>query len=397
MVQMTLEIHDLGHRNLILNYFTKNARIVPLEENCRFTLDSIQQKFIGTKKKFQSVRLPLEGRFQIHFEEITFVIHIYRDDMSKGFKQNDYGDSMGASVNSLMVYRNFDITFDESHESKILEYMETIINDEDSDRNGNLRIWYNGNDHWRTHSNLELEKTQSLEHIFLPSNLKEEIVQQVDDFIALEDKYYEFGISHKFTFLLEGKAGMGKTSIARSIAHQYRRDIYVLNLGNKNMEENNLIELFREIKKNSVLVIEDVDAFFTGRTTGTEGVTGISFSTLINLLDGNLSSGNGLITFITTNHASKLDKALIRPGRIDKVIHFGDMTRDQFDRAWRARVSSEEEPDEELFRICQRNQISMSGLMYVFFFAKTQDTRRNMARQSVAERTFNESTMTMYC
>jgi hypothetical protein len=397
MVQMTLEIHEMGHRNLILKYFAKHARISPLEENCRFTLDSTNTEVVGTKKKFRSLRIPLEGRFQIEFRDIVFQINIYRDEMSKGFKQNDYGESMGASSFTLLVYRNFDILFDESHESVILEWMDTIMNEKERDRTGKLKVWYNGRHQWVTHSNMDLEKVQTLDHIFLPSNLKDEIVQQVDDFISFEDKYHLFGISHKFTFLLEGKAGMGKTSIARSIAHKYNRDIYILNLGNKNMEENDLIELFRDIEKDCVLVIEDVDAFFTGRTTGSEGITGISFSTLINLLDGNLSIGNGLITFITTNHADKLDKALVRPGRIDRVIHFGDMTRDQFDVAWRTRVSSEEEPDEELFRICQRNQISMSGLMYVFFFAKSQEERRNMARQSVAERSFKESSVTMYC
>ncbi len=394
---MTLEIHEMGHRNLILKYFAKHARISPLEENCRFTLDSTHTEVVGTKKKFKSLRIPLEGRFQIEFRDIVFQINIYRDEMSKGFKQNDYGEPMGSSVNTLLVYRNFDIIFDESHESLILEWMDTIMNEKERDRTGKLKVWYNGRHQWITHSNMDLEKVQTLDHIFLPSNLKDEIVQQVDDFISFEDKYHVFGISHKFTFLLEGKAGMGKTSIARSIAHKYNRDIYILNLGNRNMEENDLIELFRDIETNSVLVMEDVDAFFTGRTTGNEGTTGISFSTLINLLDGNLSVGNGLITFITTNHADKLDKALVRPGRIDKVIHFGDMTRDQFDLAWRTRVSSEEEPDEELFRICQRNQISMSGLMYVFFFAKSQEERRNMARQSVAERNFKESGISMYC
>lgn len=47
-----------------------------------------------------------------------------------------------------------------------------------------------------------------------------------------------------------------------------------------------------------------------------------SLSGLLNVLDG-VASQEGRIVIMTTNHADKLDKALVRPGRIDKRVYLG--------------------------------------------------------------------------
>jgi len=48
----------------------------------------------------------------------------------------------------------------------------------------------------------------------------------------------------------------------------------------------------------------------------------LSLSGLLNILDG-VASQEGRILIMTTNHIEKLDKALIRPGRVDRTLHFG--------------------------------------------------------------------------
>ncbi len=393
---LTMEIQDLNHQHMILKFLANSGRFIPLDSNCKFTLDSINFEEKMNKRVFKSRRLPSEGRFRINYEEMDLEINIFLNPQFNIFRENQMGESMGSSCRSLLVYRNLEIKYKIEDDEKILQLFEENLNKDDEYKTSNLEIFYNQDDFWRKHYEIEDNKVQSIEQIFLPSTTSDEIIGLVDNFISLEDKYYQFGITYKFTFLLEGKAGMGKSSVARAIAHKYKKRLYILNLGNRETKENDLINLFRVIKKDSILVLEDIDAFFVGRKTGTECATGVSFSTLINLLDGSLATGNGLITFITANHAEHLDKALVRPGRIDKVIHFGDMTKDQFEAAWRARVSKDEAPDEELFKICQKNSMSMSALMYVFFFAKNNEERRIMARQSVSERIFSESTLHMY-
>ncbi len=395
-ILITLNVDDLSYQHSILKLISKNGKFLPLESTCKFYLDSNSYDEKSCKKVFKSKRLPSEGRFRVEYEDLEFEINIFNDNQYNNFRENQLGSSMGVSSRTLLTVKKFEIKYKIEDDEKILKMIEDHINDEDEYETKNLEIFFNEDNYWRKHHEIEEKNVQSFEQIFLSSNISEEIVGLIDNFIALENKYHEFGITHKFTFLLEGKAGMGKSSVARSIAHKYKRRMYILNLGNRETKENDLIQLFRIIKKDSILVLEDIDAFFVGRKTGTECATGVSFSTLINLLDGSLATGNGLITFITANHAEHLDKALVRPGRIDKVVHFGDMTKDQFDASWRARVSNTEAPDEELFKICQRNKMSMSALMYVFFFGKTTEERRNMARQSVSERSFSDSSNHMY-
>jgi hypothetical protein len=51
----------------------------------------------------------------------------------------------------------------------------------------------------------------------------------------------------------------------------------------------------------------------------------ITMSTLLNVLDGVLETP-GRIVIMTSNHPERLDPALIRPGRVDCIMHFGKST-----------------------------------------------------------------------
>ncbi|KAJ1653648.1 Complex III assembly protein translocase and chaperone, partial [Dispira simplex] len=49
----------------------------------------------------------------------------------------------------------------------------------------------------------------------------------------------------------------------------------------------------------------------------------VTFSGLLNALDGVASSEQRII-FMTTNHIERLDRALVRPGRVDMKVYLGD-------------------------------------------------------------------------
>lgn len=74
----------------------------------------------------------------------------------------------------------------------------------------------------------------------------------------------------------------------------------------------------------------------------------MTFSGLLNALDGVASSTSQRILFLTTNHLEKLDPALIRPGRVDLKELIDDATSHQtnelFDRFYsdQADLSTEE-------------------------------------------------------
>ena len=153
---------------------------------------------------------------------------------------------------------------------------------------------------------------KSIENIIIKE--KQEIVNNIKDFISTEEWYLKRGLSYKRGYLFYGPPGNGKTSLCLALANHFNRDVYFLNL-NDLEKDSNLFASFDNLRNNSILVIEDIDAIFGTR----EDKSKISFSALLNCMDGAFSK-HGLIIIMTTNHLEKIDPALIREGRIDMKI-----------------------------------------------------------------------------
>jgi mitochondrial chaperone BCS1 len=100
-----------------------------------------------------------------------------------------------------------------------------------------------------------------------------------------------------------------------------------LSLANPKLNDNTLADLLQRTPPRSLILIEDIDAFFTAREKQDERMH-ISFSGLLNALDG-VGAQEGRIIVLTTNHREKLDAALIRPGRIDVEEELGLATAKQ--------------------------------------------------------------------
>ena len=87
------------------------------------------------------------------------------------------------------------------------------------------------------------------------------------------------------------------------------------------------MSLLQQVGQDDIIVIEDVDRTYLSESKSTkldekkESST-LSFSTVLNSLDGLLSSDGRIIIF-TANNPDKLDPALLRPGRIDHKYHLG--------------------------------------------------------------------------
>ena len=79
--------------------------------------------------------------------------------------------------------------------------------------------------------------------------------------------------------------------------------------------------LKREWKKPQVVKKEESEPFMHKE----EEKDTLDLSFLLNLLDGTLEA-NGRILIISTNFPERIDKALIRPGRIDMIVHFQKCT-----------------------------------------------------------------------
>jgi len=156
--------------------------------------------------------------------------------------------------------------------------------------------------------------------LYLPDNMLDDTVKDIAKFFTREKLYNRLGIPYKRNFLLEGIHGAGKTSLIYTIASHFDMDLSVMNF-NLDVDDATFMQAVSLLNDNSILVLEDIDALFVERKVGDSNKSMISFSGILNTLDG-MGRKNKQLTFLTTNYKNKLDKAMIRPGRIDKIITF---------------------------------------------------------------------------
>jgi hypothetical protein len=111
----------------------------------------------------------------------------------------------------------------------------------------------------------------------------------------------------------------GKTSISRGIAEALDLPVYCPDLATMDNEDFN--DCWSSLTENSpcMVLIEDIDGVFHGRENMSKSP--LTFDCILNCLDG-AKRPDGVLMILTTNHVDKLDPALIRPGRVDRIVKF---------------------------------------------------------------------------
>lgn len=175
--------------------------------------------------------------------------------------------------------------------------------------------------------------------------------------------YDKKGIPYTLGFMFHGSPGCGKTSTVKAVANEGKRHIINIQLSEiktkaqlQHLFFNDEIYVYNGTNTEKytipvserLYVIEDIDAMgdmvlrrewkkpepvqpkreedaWLERQKESEKET-IDLSFILNLLDGTLES-NGRMLIITTNFPERIDRALIRPGRIDMIIHFKTCNR----------------------------------------------------------------------
>jgi hypothetical protein len=205
---------------------------------------------------------------------------------------------------------------------------------------------------------------------FVKDEIQALITQRIDAFLCpkYKDRCLKFGKPYKLNILLYGVPGAGKTTMIKLLAKKYKKELYCFNLS-KEITDSKFNRSCTKIKDSSIVAYEDIDSFFIQREGSKD--TNISFSAMINVLDGIKMCDKGLITFLTANHVDNLDPAMIRPGRMDLIVKFDYPEAPEIFKAFKSLTNVSPEKAEEIFNVWYkpiRNlQIPMSGITDFLF------------------------------
>lgn len=215
-------------------------------------------------------------------------------------------------------------------------------------------------------------RRRALSSVVLARGVSERILNDLNDFIHSHQWYSDRGIPYRRGYLLFGPPGSGKTSLIQALAGELEYNICILNLAEKTLTDDRLNHLMNNVPARSLLLLEDVDSAFSERKQSSEQgyFSGVTFSGLLNALDG-VASADERIIFMTTNHPERLDPALIRPGRVDVKELLDNATGDQIYRMFERFYGDKAAAQKFTETVMENGQpVSMAQLQGLFVFHK---------------------------
>jgi len=157
------------------------------------------------------------------------------------------------------------------------------------------------------------------------SDVKIEL-EEIIDFMKNPKRYKNFGARMPRGVLLVGPPGVGKTMIAKAVAHEAGVPFYYqsgasfvqiyVGMGAKRVHE-----LFLAAKKNapSIIFIDEIDAVGKKRDGQRNDEREATLNQLLTEMDG-FEGSSGIIVVAATNKIEVLDSALLRAGRFDRRV-----------------------------------------------------------------------------
>lgn len=120
------------------------------------------------------------------------------------------------------------------------------------------------------------------------------------------------GVPLKRGVLLCGNYGCGKTLAAYVLAKKCEENKWTFIMIERASALKEALK-FARMYAPAVVFTEDIDRTVSGERN-------VTIDDVLNILDGVSSKGTEIITVLTSNHVDRINKAMLRPGRLDAII-----------------------------------------------------------------------------
>ena len=337
-----LNLEDTNKSNdiyLEINTYTKNDMDVEFMPDTDFTTTTTITN--NNKLNYLLNRLKYSGYInESNSNDGTREFQFSYDGIEMTFKTDIVCDKQAITINreEFSIYSTYTITCKQEDFSKFEQFINSSIKyynkyyAEHSLNKDKIKL-YLSSDEGGYFTSLGTRNKRNIDTIYLPSKQKKTMIDDLTSFLDTKTiiKYKKLGITHKRTYLFEGIPGAGKSSFIMALASHFGFNLAIVSFTPK-MTDNDLIRLLKcleEKEENKVFIIfEDMDCIFKERKSNDENRNMVTFSGILNALDG-ITTRDNMICFITTNYKQNLDSALIRPGRVDYIMRFDYVNKEQ--------------------------------------------------------------------
>jgi len=311
---------------------------------------------------------PFTCSFSINYEgNILFITVDYKKDLLNRLQTFLVSDC-GGNEKPLSVIKiqggNKDII--NKFVDNCIKYAEDKEKNRDKDTK-TISIYYYKTDYWSMISKIP---KRNIDTVYTKDNIKNDLLKSIKDFLSNEqlDKYTKYGIPYKYSVLLHGPPGTGKTSLIKSIASELNLPIFFIPIS-KDMVDTNFVDAFSNFpdsEKNRILVLEDIDTSFDERKED-DSKNYITLQSILNVLDG-FTTIEGTVVFLTANKPEVFDTAMMRSCRIDKIQKIDYADESQTKAMFNSYLKEQEKDFDKFYNIVKNHDITTAMLQEIFFY-----------------------------
>ena len=176
----------------------------------------------------------------------------------------------------------------------------------------------------------------------------EEVWAQVETNILSPMKHAEVlkknGMATKRVVLLEGPFGTGKSGLGRTAAKVAVANGYTAITARPGQDDPFAVLQTARLYQPALVFIEDVDTIAASQDP-------LYVTRLLDEFDGFDNKDLQMLLVLTTNHVDRIHKGMMRPGRLDSVIHIGAMDRPGVEKLCRLVIGEQLEEDVDFDKV----------------------------------------------